>query len=590
MEKLPLIETNRDLRRRSRIAQYSSIWTVKLVILLVFGTLLLSHQCHKQFGGKHKRKHGHGVIKWKKCGDNFECGRLGVPLNYSDPHGKEASLSVIKYLATNHTHRIGSLLLNPGGPGGSGVAFVYNIAKEIATFTDGRFDIVSWDPRGINKTEPAVKCFKNATEEQLWTARTEIFPHSESDKGLFEANLKGMITRCFEEMSPAPVQFMSTAYVVRDMVNLYTALGDDALTYWGFSYGSVVGNTFANMFPEKVRALIVDGVVDATLFSSDNRKHVTGALANTEDVFAGLISECENAGPERCALARNEGPEAPLHSDGTVNVRAKLETMLQRLRTSPVVFSDRTPMVSVDDRALEQHLFQALYKPKKWNVTAENAQQLWLGNATFLYEDEVTRVYGKDPFKTKGIPDDEIFDNSHQGGAAVQCLDADAIDESELETSHAEFIENIKAKSPSFYRLWAYTFGHLCYFTGKFRAQERFTGPWNHTTSHPVLVIGNTYDPVTPLASAKMHAEMYGDSGVLVQQDGYGHCTLSETSKCTANIIRKYLLDQELPAEGDRFCKVDGERYPGKDSVSVASDEPAWLQAYDRLGHVIDLK
>jgi pimeloyl-ACP methyl ester carboxylesterase len=197
------------------------------------------------------------------CGEGFEafqCATAVVPLDYDRPKGKQITLALARLPAANPSRRIGSLFLNPGGPGGSGVDFVLEAGPFL--YSDevrARFDLVGFDPRGIMRSSP-LRCYETFDEAiaDLWPIS---FPVTRAEERLWVRSDRAIARACAERGGPI-LDHMSTANVARDMDLLRRAVGDRKLTYAGYSYGSYLGATYANLFPGKVRALVVDGVLD----------------------------------------------------------------------------------------------------------------------------------------------------------------------------------------------------------------------------------------------------------------------------------------------------------------------------------------
>src|SRR3954453_6501788 len=205
-------------------------------------------------------------IAWSKCFGQFQCGTLQVPLDYDQPNGTTISLAVVKLPATDPAHRIGSLLLNPGGPGGSGVDYTVFAGPELYTpQVRARFDLVGFDPRGIARST-ALRCF-GTTNQAVSVFTPFAFPMTRDERAQWIAADGRFVDAC-DRRGGRIADHMATADVARDMDSLRAALGDAKLTYAGVSYGSYLGVTYANMFPDRVRALVVDGVLDPIAWST----------------------------------------------------------------------------------------------------------------------------------------------------------------------------------------------------------------------------------------------------------------------------------------------------------------------------------
>ena len=188
------------------------------------------------------------ALDWTDCGEGFECAHAKVPLDYDEPHGETIALSLKRLPASDPSRRIGSLFLNPGGPGGSGVEFVkddaqYLFSKEVRA----RFDLVGFDPRGIRRSTP-LRCFGSLDEVGAALAPFP-FPYTRAEERVFEHSDKVIANACAKNAGPI-LDHMSTANVARDLDLLRQAVGDSKLTYYGISYGTYIGETYANLFPK----------------------------------------------------------------------------------------------------------------------------------------------------------------------------------------------------------------------------------------------------------------------------------------------------------------------------------------------------
>ncbi len=202
-------------------------------------------------------------LDWYRCYGYAECATVDLPLDYDKPHGATTEIAVLRVKARDQKHRIGSLFVNPGGPGGSGtdiaLAAPYFLGDELLD----RFDVVGIDPRGVAASEQ-VKCFKSVKDQtRAYEGLNVAFPYTRDEEKAFVASAIAVGTACSTTGRPLSGA-MSTAEVARDMDVLRRAVGDKKLTYLGFSYGSVLGQYYANMFPDRVRAVVIDGVLDAT--------------------------------------------------------------------------------------------------------------------------------------------------------------------------------------------------------------------------------------------------------------------------------------------------------------------------------------
>ncbi|MGH3236619.1 MAG: alpha/beta fold hydrolase, partial [Streptosporangiaceae bacterium] len=198
-------------------------------------------------------------LDWRPCDNGFECARLLVPFDYARPGGRQFSLPVIKLPAAEPSRRIGALVVNPGGPGGSGVQYARGARGEFPSAVLARFDIVGFDPRGVAASEPALTCM---TGPQLDTyLATDDMPANAAQLAEIVAQSKLYAARCAQN-SAALLPYVGTQNAARDMDVLRAALGESRLSYLGKSYGTYLGAWYAQLFPHRVRALVLDGAVD----------------------------------------------------------------------------------------------------------------------------------------------------------------------------------------------------------------------------------------------------------------------------------------------------------------------------------------
>lgn len=289
---------------------------------LAAGTMLaLCAACGRPAPGPASSPH----IVWHDCNEaatRLQCARVGVPLDWRLPQGAQIELAVIRHRASRPNERIGSLFFNWGGPGVAGVPKVRDVALQLDALGRGRFDVVSWDPRGTGDSEPIV-CFDNQrSREAFWGINWSI-PTTTAEPKTYVPKTIEFVRRCAAR-NAALLTHVSTADTVRDLDYLRQLVGDAQLNYRGISYGSFVGQTYANVFPRKVRAMILDGVVDPVAFTTSTQESTVKGTADADLVFDRFLSLCQHAGPARCALARH----------GTAVTR--VQGLLARLRRGPI--------------------------------------------------------------------------------------------------------------------------------------------------------------------------------------------------------------------------------------------------------------
>ncbi|KAG8698244.1 hypothetical protein FRC09_007334 [Ceratobasidium sp. 395] len=497
-------------------------------------------------------------IKWGPCdNDNSTrlCGQFEVPLDYGNVAVGKASLKVILYPAFN-TPKLGTLFVNPGGPGGSGVDYILGSAgTTIMTTAGGSYDIVSWDPRGVGGSYPRAGCFSTGTEaNQFWgnslfrvgveargnftdPADLQAFYAQEPD---VDRQLIAFGQKCLQ-YSPDTLQYIGTAAAVRDMVALHDYLEgpDKPVNFWGLSYGTAIGIYFVNMFPNRVGRVVLDGVVDPIYWANQPPHEASCVIwainvESADEALTGFVQTCAIAGPGNCAIA--------VSGSTPDSLREWVQQLIDLAYDYKKAAGANAQFGSFDIRV---ELFQGMYGPATWRQLAEDLRTRWDHLVTIM-NNTPTRRY--DPvFKltrriiparnvdvqvrqtTPGNPDPPP-DYAFQ---AITC--ADAVDPGDVTTKMVfdELVRVAREVSPMFGPRGGIA-GFYCHHW-PVRAVERYTGPWNSKLSNPVLVIGNEADPITPFRSAKSVADALGDSAVLVEQDDYGHSSLAMHSDCANN-------------------------------------------------------
>ncbi|MPZ62332.1 MAG: alpha/beta fold hydrolase [Propionibacteriales bacterium] len=313
---------------------------------------------------------GRGTLHWSPCykdvgaefGVTYECAQLNVPLDHDEPAGAQVQLALVRLPARDQDARIGSILLNPGGPGGSGVDFALFFGP-FAEFIWGpevrdRFDLVGFDPRGVGRS---IKCFGN--ERQALEALTPFtFPLTPAEEQI-RADGDGLLAEQCDRRGNRIGEHMSTANVARDMDLLRSAVGDEQLTYVGLSYGTYLGVTYANLFPDRVRSVVVDAVLDPHAWANvDGQVPFSTRLRSDQGAQATLdrfFELCEAVAPGNCAFAPNPAQ--------------RFDALAQRLLAEPVRFTDPETgePVAVTYQDMIGETLIGLYDPFEYAAVAE---------------------------------------------------------------------------------------------------------------------------------------------------------------------------------------------------------------------------
>lgn len=468
-------------------------------------------------------------IAWKGCGEQLECAKVRVPLDWDRRRGSKIKLAVIRHLASRPEERIGSLFVNPGGPGQSGVSFVRDGGGELLDgWVQGRFDVVSWDVRGSNDVEPGrpgpvttpVRCFEDEASRIRFWGDSSV-PTTASESRRYRRKTAAFARRC-GELSGSLLRHLTNADMARDLNYLRRLVGG-RLNYYGLSWGSLLGQTYANMFPRRVRAMAIDGVVGPIAYMKGSEAALANNLSDGDRVFEEFQSLCQAAGPERCALA----------GDGEVAVR--VEELLDRSRRGSIAAPSADPPGAL---TYGEVLFQisselGLGEPSGWADLAEQLDQAAAGDGSAMAT-AARRGFQAFPGSPMG-----------DGLTAIWCADSPARRSSRAWPQVIGRLTDVSfARGPVMgWLAWA-----PC-ASWPTRSADRYTGPWDASTQNPILVMDNRFDPDTAFANAGRSSRRLGNA-VLLKQQGYGHTTPSDPSACTEKVLGEYLVDLVAPEPG----------------------------------------
>ncbi|KAF4550256.1 Hypothetical protein D9617_18g034470 [Elsinoe fawcettii] len=493
-------------------------------------------------------------LSWGSCGDlvqeilgpnttttlSFDCATLDVPLDYTDPESPPLTLSLVRLNATRKPV-LGNALINPGGPGGSGIETIVGSGRLFLNIVD-QYNYIGFDPRGTGKTIP-FNCNATPAPDYLPTAHLNL-NDTLFDNGWDRANL--FSDRCVETQQ-ATGSFLSTAFVARDMVEILHHLPDHKLNYVGISYGTFLGEVFAAMYPHLVGRFILDAVVNPVDFRAGPR---SSFFADTDIVYQGFYDECV-ARPSDCALARQTTP-----SPSASTIRSQVESFIDAfLDTDPVLY-----------RQLKLTVRQALYSPDTWAPLA-------MAIATILAAPSNLSVL-LPPGPANPPP---VYNEGVDAFWGISCLDTPwRLSEPEQLIAVA-----IEQQSLSYFaNVYADFISWRC-ATWRFESAEYYTGPFASKTATPILFIGGKKDPITPLAGAFNASSGY-EGSVVVTNDGYGHSFTSDPSDCTYNAVKQYVINGVLPEEG-LVCKANKAPF---DPTRLGNGTPAAMARKRDIGEM----
>lgn len=441
---------------------------------------------------------------------SFECATTEVPADYTDPDTDMLELAILRAVSTAPDRdRIGSLLVNPGGPGASGLDAAVTQALMLPDEMLASFDIVGFDPRGVGASSPVV-CVDDAFKDELYGAD----PTPASDEELQDAldRSAALVDGC-EAASGEALGSINTSNTAQDMDRLREALGDEQLTYLGYSYGTTLGSTYAELFPDRVRALVLDGAVDP---STDPVEKAEAQAAGFEQAFDAFAQACVE-----------QGAACPLGADP----RQFVTDLVAAAEQTPIPQASGDPRMGTAGFVLNGVL-AALYDQEAWPLLAEALALAAAGDATGIIA-LADAINGRT---------DMGYTNQLDANAVINCNDYPTpISEEDI----AGYVEDWAEQYPLFGAFSATTGLSTCV---TWDTEGNPVPDRDAAGADPILVIGTEGDPATPYEGAEVMADQL-ESGVLLTWEGEGHTAFPKTECITAAVV-SYFIDLTVPEEG----------------------------------------
>ena len=455
-------------------------------------------------------------LDWQPCeGDaEHECTDLQVPLDYTDPGGETIEIAVLRVPASEPGQRLGSLVVNPGGPGAPGTSYA---AAGDAVFRApllARYDIVGFDPRGTGGSAP-VDCLSDEQLTEFLAA--DPSPDEPAEVEALVADLETFFDGCVERSGDLAAH-VSTVEAAKDMDVLRAALGESGLTYLGASYGTKLGATYAELFPDRADRLVLDGAVDVSLTS---RELNLGQAAGFERALRAYVSDCVEGGD--CFLGESV-------QEGLDRIVAFLEEV------------DREPIPAPGGRELTvgsafYGLITPLYVSDYWFLLSQALEAAFAGDGTTL-------MLLADTYASR-TPSGNYTDNSSEAIYAINCLDdPSSTPVEEIPAQVPDFLE----ASPTLGEVFAWS---LVCCRGLEVEPDPSTrlGEITAEGAAPILVVGTTRDPATPYEWAQALADQL-EPGVLLTREGDGHTAYNSGNACIDEAIEAFLIEGTVPDDG----------------------------------------
>lgn len=457
------------------------------------------------------------TLTWDDCGEEFQCATAEVPLDYADPDAGNVQLSLLRSPATGE-ERLGSLLVNPGGPGASGVEYAQLAGSVVTEQVRERYDIVGFDPRGVGQSSPIDCLDDDQLDEYLASDGT---PDDKEEVAELQDLADTFAAGC-ESRSGDLLPHVGTADVARDLDILRAALGDKKLNYLGKSYGTYIGARYADLFPDRVGRLVLDGAIDPTLSGTEMS---LGQVDGFERAFSAFLAWCFDQ--DDCAVGSSEN-----------EARSLVKGLLRQADREPLQTED-------DDRPLTESLaFYGLILPL-YLTAAEGYPSLNAALDLALSEDDGTLLLTFADLYLERNTNGEYASNQNEAITVVNCLDhPEPVSPEQAQAGLDTFME----ASPIFGPFLAWGGLACAAFTD---LAEDPPGPVTAPGADPILVVGTTGDPATPYEWAEALAEQLS-SGVLLTYEAAVHTAYLSGSDCIDGAVDRYLLNGSVPDPGLR--------------------------------------
>ncbi|TJZ42827.1 alpha/beta hydrolase [Streptomyces piniterrae] len=457
-------------------------------------------------------------LSWHPCGEaGFECATMKAPLDYAKPSADtDLKLAVARKKATGPGSRIGSLLVNPGGPGGSAIEYLQQYAPQPAAVR-ARYDMVAIDPRGVGRSEP-VRCLANKQMDRF--TQTDQTPDDSAEVDKLTTAYRDFAKGC-ETRSGKVLPHVSTIEAARDMDVLRQVLGDKKLTYVGASYGTFLGATYAGLYPTHTGRLVLDGAMNPEL---DSRTINVNQTAGFDTAFKAFAADCIKQ------------RDCPLGTKSIEDAGEQLSALFKKLDAHPATTGEARPLT---ESLATTGVIAAMYDEQAWPILREYLAQAKDGNGRGLLTLSDS-YYERSP--------DGSYANQMFANPAVNCLDLPPAFASPDQVRAA--LPGFRKASPVFGDNFAWAALNCAYWPVKATGEAHRI---EAKGAAPIVVVGTTRDPATPYTWAKGLAAQLS-SATLLTYEGDGHTAYGRGSDCIDTAINTYLLEGTTPPK-NKTCR-----------------------------------
>ncbi|MBX7444222.1 MULTISPECIES: alpha/beta hydrolase [unclassified Arthrobacter] len=449
-------------------------------------------------------------VVWQPCEGEFQCAKVMVPLDYANPAGDTIQIAALRAPSTGK--KTGSLLVNPGGPGASGYDFVKDAAG--THFSQGvrsTYDLVGFDPRGVKRSAP-VTCMTDAERD---ASRAKIYD-LQTDAGLAEAlaDNKAIGAQCAAQTGPV-LAHIDTVSAAKDLDVLRAVVNDSKLNYLGYSYGTFLGSTYASLFPDNVGRMVLDGALDPSISNEDL---TSGQARAFEKAIRSYVASCQRQ--DKC----------PLGGDVDSGVK-QIQDLISAVQ--------QTPRTAKDGRQVNATMFVSglitpLYNDQSWPALTQALEAAMNG--------DVSLVLRLADIGADRAQDGTYTSNSTLAFNAVNCLDYPMV--SDTAGMRAEE-QRLEQDSPTFGYFFAYGGVNCADWPYK---NLRTPAPVEYRGDSPIVVIGTTGDPATPVDWAASLRKQLGNASLLTWK-GEGHTAYGRANSCLEDAVDGYLVSGKIPAD-----------------------------------------
>jgi pimeloyl-ACP methyl ester carboxylesterase len=450
-------------------------------------------------------------IVWKPCEDKLQCAKVKVPVDYAKPDGDTFDLAAVKIASTGNQKQ-GSLLVNPGGPGASGYDFVRDAGNSNFSETvRANYDLIGFDPRGVKRSAP-VTCL---TDKERDEARVKVYtPETDAGLAVLLADNKTIAAKCAEQTG-AVLGHIDTVSAAKDLDVLRAVLNDSKLNYMGFSYGTFLGSTYASLFPDNVGRMVLDGAIDPSLSAEEL---TLGQARAFEKALRAYVEHC--LGEEGCPLSGTA-------DDGLQQIRDLINSVIQ------------TPRTAKDGRMVSGNAFVSgivvpLYANESWPALTQALDAAMKG--------DVSPMLRLADLGANRSPNGKYTSNTALAFSAINCLDYPT--SSDPAAMRAEE-QRLREASPTLGYFFAYGGANCADWPYK---NVRTPSAVKYSGSAPIVVVGTTGDPATPVEWASELRKQLGNASLLTFK-GEGHTAYGRSNTCISNAVDKYLVDGKEPAD-----------------------------------------